>query len=175
MVPAAHYVAGGIQVDRRGRSTIDRLYASGEVSCTGLHGANRLASNSLLEALVYSHAIFEDIVERNEQFPQENIPEWNDEGVEYPKELALISHTRHELRQLMSNYVAIVRSDLRLEKALRRLKLLYQETEELYVKSQLSVPLCELRNMITVSYIIIQQSIGQKSNAGGFYNVDLKE
>lgn len=175
VVPAAHYVAGGIQVDMRGRSTIDRLYASGEVSCTGLHGANRLASNSLLEALVYSHAIFEDIVERNEQFPQENIPEWNDEGVEYPKELALISHTRHELRQLMSNYVAIVRSDLRLEKALRRLKLLYQETEELYVKSQLSVPLCELRNMITVSYIIIQQSIGQKSNAGGFYNVDLKD
>jgi L-aspartate oxidase len=168
-------VAGGIQVDMHGRSTINRLYASGEVSCTGLHGANRLASNSLLEALVYSHAIFEDIVERNDQFVSEAIPEWNDEGVEYPKELALISHTRHELRQLMSNYVAIVRSDLRLQKALRRLKLLYEETEELYVKSQLSVPLCELRNMITVSYIIIQQSIAQKENAGGFYNVDLDD
>ncbi len=175
VVPAAHYVAGGIVVNKAGRSTINRLYASGEVSRTGLHGANRLASNSLLEALVYSHNIFEDIVSRSEEFESLSIPKWNDEGVIHPKELALISHTRHELRQLMSNYVAIVRSDLRLERALKRLDLIWEETEELYEKSALSVPLCELRNLIGVSYLIIQQSKQQKVNAGGFYNVDLEE
>ena len=174
VVPAAHYVAGGIEVNKVGRTTINRLYASGEASCTGLHGANRLASNSLLEALVYSHNIYEDIVARSENFARCIIPEWDDHGMVYPKELALINHTRHELRQLMSNYVAIVRSDLRLERALKRLELLWRETEQLYDKSKISVPLCELRNVIGVSYLIIQQSMKQKTNAGGFYNVDLE-
>lgn len=174
VVPAAHYVAGGIKVDMRGRSTINRLYASGEVSRTGLHGANRLASNSLLEALVYSNNIFNDIVDRNEIFESCEIPEWDDDGMVYPKELALINHTRHELRQLMSNYVAIVRSDIRLERALRRLRLIWEETEELYDKSKLSVPLCELRNLVGVSYLIIKQSIQRKQNAGGYFNIDLE-
>jgi len=174
VVPAAHYVAGGIKVDKRGQTTINRLYASGEVSRTGLHGANRLASNSLLEALVYSHNIFEDIVSSTERIVNCQIPEWNDDGMEFPKELALINHTRHELRQLMSNYVAIVRSDLRLKRALKRLELIWIETEELYDRSKLSVPLCELRNLVGVSYLIIKQSMGQKHNAGGFYNVDFE-
>ena len=174
VVPAAHYVAGGIEVNKAGRTTINRLYASGEVSCTGLHGANRLASNSLLEALVYSHNIFEDIMKRNESFANCTIPDWDDHGMVYPKELALINHSRHELRQLMSNYVAIVRSDLRLKRALKRLEFLWVETEELYDKSKLSVPLCELRNLVAVSFLIIKQSMAQKQNAGGFYNIDLE-
>jgi L-aspartate oxidase len=138
-----------------------------------LHGANRLASNSLLEALVYSHHIFEDIVGRSNRTDFPEIPEWNDDGMVFTRELALINHTRHELRQLMSNYVAIVRSDIRLERALKRLKLIWQETEELYEKSKLSVPLCELRNLVGVSYLMIKQSKKQKVNAGGFYNIDL--
>ncbi|MFT5877269.1 MAG: L-aspartate oxidase [Salibacteraceae bacterium] len=174
VVPAAHYVAGGIVVDKSGHTTINRLYASGEVSKTGLHGANRLASNSLLEALVYSHHIFLDITARTDLNEHPKIPEWNDGGMEFPRELALINHTRHELRQLMSNYVAIVRSDIRLERALKRLKLIWEETEELYEKSKLSVPLCELRNLVGVSFLMIKQSQKQKSNAGGFYNVDFE-
>ncbi len=173
VVPAAHYVAGGIKVDLNGQTTINRLYASGEVSRTGLHGANRLASNSLLEALVYSHHIFLDIVNRDMRTDFPEIPEWNDDGMVYQRELALINHSRHELRQLMSNYVAIVRSDIRLERALKRLKLIWEETEELYEKSKLSVPLCELRNLVGVAYLMIKQSKAQKSNAGGFYNIDL--
>ena len=174
VVPAAHYVAGGIKVNEKGQTTINRLYASGEVSRTGLHGANRLASNSLLEALVFSHNIFCDITERNTESVTCQIPEWNDDGMVFPRELALINHTRHELRQLMSNYVAIVRSDIRLKRALSRLKLIWEETEELYDKSKLSVPLCELRNLVGVSYLVIKQSMLQKQNAGGFYNVDLE-
>lgn len=173
VVPAAHYVAGGIKVDQNGHTTIDRLYASGEVSKTGLHGANRLASNSLLEALVFSHQIFLDIVSRPNRTDFPKIPKWNDDGMEFPRELALINHTRHELRQLMSNYVAIVRSDIRLERALKRLKLIWEETEELYDKSKLSVPLCELRNLVGVAYLMIKQSRSQEANAGGFYNIDL--
>lgn len=175
VVPAAHYVAGGIEVDKRGRSTINRLYASGEVSCTGLHGANRLASNSLLEALVYSHNIYKDIISRSEELDNVQIPCWDDSGMENEKELALINHTRHELRQLMSNYVAIVRSDFRLNRALKRLMLIWEETEELYGRTKLTVPLCELRNLIGVSHLIIQQSISQKTNAGGFYNMDIND
>ena len=174
VVPAAHYVAGGIKVDQNGHTTINRLYASGEVSKTGLHGANRLASNSLLEALVYSHHIYLDIIESDQIYVKPEIPEWNDDGMEFPKELALINHTRHELRQIMSNYVAIVRSDIRLERALKRLRLIWEETEELYEKSKLSVPLCELRNLVGVSYLIIKQSMQEKQNAGGFFNVDLE-
>lgn len=173
VVPAAHYVAGGIQVDMNGQTTINRLYASGEVSRTGLHGANRLASNSLLEALVYSHHIFMDIVNRPRRTDFPKIPEWDDDGMEFPSELALINHTRHELRQLMSNYVAIVRSDIRLDRALKRLTLIWEETEVLYEKSKLSVPLCELRNLIGVSYLMIKQSKARRLNAGGFYNIDL--
>lgn len=173
VVPAAHYVAGGIKVDLNGQTTIKRLYASGEVSRTGLHGANRLASNSLLEALVYSHHIYLDIVARPKRSDFPVIPEWNDDGMVFQRELALINHTRHELRQLMSNYVAIVRSDIRLDRALKRLKLIWEETEELYEKSKLSVPLCELRNLVGVAYLMIKQSKAQQMNAGGFYNIDL--
>ena len=173
VVPAAHYVAGGIKVDKNGHTTINRLYASGEVSRTGLHGANRLASNSLLEALVYSHHIYLDITENDRVLESPDIPKWNDDGMVYTRELALINHTRHELRQLMSNYVAIVRSEIRLERALKRLRLIWEETEELYEKSKLSVPLCELRNLVGVAYLMIKQSKSQKTNAGGYYNIDL--
>lgn len=176
VVPAAHYLCGGVVVDKNGRTSIKQLYACGEVSRTGLHGANRLASNSLLEAVVYSHRAAEDVIqfEPRVQF-QENIPDWDAMGTTEPKELVLINHTRSEVQQAMTKFVGIVRSNLRLDRASRRHWLWYTETEELYENTTISVPLCELRNIISVAYLITQQSITQKENIGGFYNIDLDE
>lgn len=173
VVPAAHYLCGGIEVDLFGRSSIVNLYACGECSRTGLHGANRLASNSLLEALVYSHRCFLDVEKKLENIPlNDSIPDWNAEGTVVPREQILITHTRKELRDLMSDYVAIVRSNQRLQRAMNRLDILYQENERLYDESVLSPQLCELRNLITIAYLITQQSIDQKENRGSFYNAD---
>ena len=173
VVPAAHYCTGGIEVNLHGESSINRLYALGECSCTGLHGANRLASNSLIEALVYAdeaarHALAHlDSVEL-----QEGIPDWNDEGTAAPEEMVLITQNVKEMQQIMSNYVGIVRSNLRLERALRRLHIIWQETEELYVKTTPSKPLCELRNMITVGYLIIKQASARRESIGLHYSTD---
>ncbi|RLD65408.1 MAG: L-aspartate oxidase, partial [Bacteroidetes bacterium] len=176
VVPAAHYLCGGINVDSNGKSSIKQLYACGEVSRTGLHGANRLASNSLLEAVVYADRIAKDIVsEENKIEFQENIPDWDAIGTTEPKELVLINHTRSEVQQAMSKFVGIVRSDLRLDRASRRHQLWYSETEDLYENTSISVAICELRNIISVAYLITQQSIEQKSNVGGFYNIDFDE
>jgi L-aspartate oxidase len=175
VVPAAHYLCGGIEVDLFGRTSITNLYACGECSCTGLHGANRLASNSLLEALVYAHRCFLDVSEKLDEIPmRESIPEWNAEGTIVPREQILITHTRKELRDLMSDYVAIVRSNVRLERARKRLDILYHETELLYEKAVLSPQLCELRNLITIGFLITKQSQERKENRGGFYNMDLE-
>lgn len=176
VVPAAHYLCGGIMTDEHARSSIKNLYACGECACTGLHGANRLASNSLLEAMVFSHRAYLDSVKRFKQvhIPQ-NIPDWNAEGTLSPEEMVLITFTRSELQQIMSTYVGIVRSNLRLKRAWQRLDLIYRETEELYQRTRLSVELCELRNLINIAYLIVKCSMLRKESRGLNYNIDYKE
>jgi len=129
VIPAAHYMCGGIKVDSIGRSSINRLYAAGEVSSTGLHGANRLASNSLSEAVVFADRAAKDAIQvTKESNLQNNIPEWNAHGTTYPEEIVMITQNYKEVQQIMSNYVGIVRSNLRLERALRRLEIIFKET-----------------------------------------------
>lgn len=173
VAPAAHYSCGGIAVDIHGQTSITNLYACGEVSCTGLHGANRLASNSLLEAIVFAHRCFTDVEQRIHTIDTPgDIPDWNAEGTTVPREQILITHNRRELRDLMSDYVAIVRSGDRLRSAQKRLNILYHETEQLYHGAVLSQQLCELRNLITVAYLITVQSLAQKENRGVYFNTD---
>lgn len=174
IVPAAHYTCGGIDVNMYGETSITNLYAAGECSRSGLHGANRLASNSLLEALVYAHHAAENVNAKINQIQyNDQIPAWNAEGTTEPEELILITHSRKELQTIMSDYVAIVRSDVRLKRALSRLKIHYEETEELYKTTKISPQLCELRNLITIAYLIVTQSMERQENKGAFYNVDL--
>ncbi|MGP8215689.1 MAG: L-aspartate oxidase [Bacteroidia bacterium] len=175
VVPAAHYMCGGIKVDMQGRSSILNLYAVGECSCTGLHGANRLASNSLLEASVYAHhAAMDSIDTAKKSFLPESIPDWNEEGMEYPEEMVLITQSLKEVQAIMSSYVGIVRSELRLRRAQDRLDILYQETKDLYDKTIVSQKLCELRNLITVGYLIIKMAMARKKSTGLHYMVDGK-
>ncbi len=171
--PASHYMCGGVMVDQHGQSSIQNLYACGECSSTGLHGANRLASNSLLEALVFAHRIFEDAVEKaNASFMPENVPEWNEFGVEQQNEDILVTHNIREMQKIMNDYVGIVRSDFRSERALRRLRLLYEETEDFYKKTKLSVKLCELRNLIQVSYLVVKSAMIRKESRGLHFTTD---
>lgn len=173
VVPAAHYICGGIKTDAFARTSIHNLYASGEVASTGLHGANRLASNSLLEALVFSHKAGEDAVSRIGSIDfAENIPDWNAEGTVLNEEMILITQSRKELQSIMSNYVGIVRSNLRLERAAQRLEIIFRETESLYDKSVISVEICELRNMINVAYLIIKFASQRKKSIGLHYSID---
>ena len=173
VVPAAHYICGGIKVDDRARASINNLYAAGECSCTGLHGANRLASNSLLEALVFAHRAAEDGKKVFAAIPHKHeVPSWNAEGTAHPKELVLITHNLKELQDVMSNYVGIVRSNVRLKRAKDRLRILYGETEAIYEKTILSPKLCELRNLINIGYLIVKQAMARKRNVGLHYNTD---
>ena len=176
VVPAAHYMCGGIKVDTDGKTWIKHLYAVGETASTGLHGANRLASNSLIEAIVYADKAVQHAIQ---QLPginhQEQIPDWDYEGTSHPEEMVLITQNYKEMQQLMSNYVGIVRSDLRLIRALHRLEIIFRETEELYKKSTLSVKLCELRNMINVGYLIIKMAQDRKESRGLHYTLDHPE
>lgn len=173
VAPAAHYLCGGIAVDMDGRTSIKRLYAAGECSRTGLHGANRLASNSLIEAIVYADAAARHATKNLSQYTyQENIPVWNDEGTSLPEEMVLITQTAKEVGEIMSNYVGIVRSNLRLKRALVRLNIIYQETEDLFVRSVVSRNLCELRNIIKVGYIVIKQATARKESRGLHYTID---
>ncbi len=176
VIPAAHYMCGGIKVNMNGNTWIKNLYAVGEVSSTGLHGANRLASNSLIEAIVYAARAAEDAIRdiKTVKF-QENIPDWDYEGTSHPEEMVLITQNYKELQQIMSYYVGIVRSDLRLTRALQRLEIIYRETEELYKKSTLSKKLCELRNMINVGYLIIKMAQDRKESRGLHYTTDYPE
>jgi L-aspartate oxidase len=173
VVPAAHYLCGGIKVDENAHSSIINLYASGECSCTGLHGANRLASNSLLEALVFSHRASIDAIDKvkNIKFCDE-IPDWNAEGTVLHEEMVLITQTVKEIQFIMSNYVGIVRSDLRLQRALDRLHIIFRETEQLYEKSIVTVKICELRNLIKIAYLIIKQAMQRKESRGLHYSLD---
>lgn len=173
VAPAQHYTCGGIGVDEYGCSTIKNLYAVGECASTGLHGANRLASNSLLEALVFAHRAYEKSKNQIVGIAhKENIPEWDDAGTRTQAELVLLTQSRKELQEIMSSYVGIFRSDMRLKRALDRLKLLYLETEDLYENWTLSPRLCELRNLINVAYLIVKAAIARTENRGLHFNVD---
>lgn len=173
VAPAAHYLCGGIKVDLDARSSINRLYAVGECACTGLHGGNRLASNSLIEAVVYADAAAKHSLKVIDNFSyQENIPEWNDEGTQSPEEMVLITQSVKEVGQIMSTYVGIVRSDLRLKRAWDRLDILYEETESLFKRSKASKEICELRNMINTGYLVMRQAMDRKESRGLHYTID---
>ena len=172
VVPASHYLCGGIVVDMDGKTSVNNLYACGECTRTGLHGANRLASNSLLEALVYAHNIFKYLDAKSSAPKTIDIPDWNDDGTIIPKEHILIRHNLKQLQALMRDYVGIVRSNYRLTKGIAHLDLIYNEVEEFYKKSKITTTLCELRNMINVAHLIITQSLERKENRGGYFNSD---
>ncbi len=173
VVPCQHYMCGGIKVDLNACSSIKRLYAVGECSCTGLHGGNRLASNSLIEAVVYADAAAKHSLEHIDEYSfNEKIPEWNDEGTMTNEEQVLIAQDIREVGQIMSTYVGIVRSNLRLHRAWTRLDLLYEETEDLFKRVEATKDICELRNMINVGYLITRQAIERKESRGLHFNVD---
>lgn len=174
VAPAAHYSCGGIKTDEWGRTSIKHLYAAGECASTGLHGANRLASNSLLEAMVFAHRSYMDAVEKIKLLNAEQpaLPGWNAKGTSQPKEMILITQSLKELQQVMSDYVGIVRNDKRLQRAMRRLDLLWEETEDLYRSSSISPQIMELRNMISVGYLITKGASFRKESRGLHFNTD---
>jgi L-aspartate oxidase len=173
VVPAAHYICGGVITDLQGRTSIKGLFAAGEVSCTGVHGANRLASNSLLEALVFAkNASGASIEYASDTRFEDSVPDWDDSGTLNTEEWILISHNKKELQQLMWNYVGIVRSDLRLQRAFRRTALLNHEVEDFYQRTKVSVPLCQLRNLVCVAYLVIRSAMSRKESRGLHYTSD---
>lgn len=173
VTPACHYMCGGVMTDLYGRTSIQHLYACGECTSTGLHGANRLASNSLLESLVFADriktALLDEQVFEN-GFP--DVPDWNAEGTTDPREMVLITQSLKELKEVMTSYVGIVRSDVRIKRAMDRLHLLYRETEELYMQTTLSPQLCELRNLITIAYLVTRSAGMRKESRGLHYTTD---
>ncbi len=172
VVPAAHYLCGGIIVDENAKTTISNLYAIGECARTGLHGGNRLASNSLLEAVVFADRAAKYSIENLQHASfNDEIPDWDSEGTDYPEERVLIIQSLREVQQIMSNYVGIVRSELRLKRAFDRLEILYKENEALYQKTTISPELCELRNIICVGYLIIKHAMRRKESVGLHYMV----
>lgn len=173
IVPAAHYTCGGVMVDDYGRTDVDGLYAIGEVSYTGLHGANRMASNSLLECLVYGWSAAEDIHKRMPYARQaEKLPAWDESRVENSDELVVIQHNWHELRLFMWDYVGIVRTTKRLERALRRITMLQQELDEYYSRFRVSNNLLELRNLVLVAELIVRCAMMRKESRGLHYTLD---
>jgi len=173
VVPAAHYSCGGIKTDQNALTSIQNLYASGEVASTGLHGANRLASNSLLESAVFSHrAALHAVANFRTNETADTVPDWDAEGTILNEEMILITQSKKEVQSIMSNYVGIVRSDLRLNRALNRLQIIYSETEELYHRSIITKEICELRNLINVAYLVIKMAMGRKKSIGLHYNID---
>ncbi len=176
VVPAAHYICGGVVTDLNGATSISGLLACGEVSCTGVHGANRLASNSLLEAVVFADQAAKTAVEllrSDDQIP--NIPPWDDTGTFNSEEWVLISHDKKEIKTLMSDYVGIVRSNLRLERALNRMRLIGQEVENFYKRTKVTEKLVELRNLATIAQLIISCSMLRKESRGLFYTTDYEK
>ncbi|MFI5163636.1 MAG: L-aspartate oxidase [Bacteroidia bacterium] len=173
VAPAAHYICGGIKVDKNGRSNIKNLYAVGECACTGLHGANRLASNSLLEAVVFAHHAAEDAAQlsKNNSYC-DSVPGWDATGTATPEEMVLITQSLQEVQAIMTNYVGIVHSEIRLQRALDRLEIIFNENETLYEKTTISPKLCELRNIIQVAYIIIKHARKRKESRGLHFMID---
>jgi len=173
VAPAAHYCCGGIKTNEYGQTSIQHLYACGECSSTGLHGANRLASNSLLEALVFAHRCAEDVATQIEGAAlHPDVPDWNAGGTNDPKEMILITQSLKEIQGVMSDYVGIVRNDVRLARAMKRLDLLHEETEALYRTTTLSPQLCELRNLITIGFLIVKGATFRKESRGLHFNTD---
>ena len=173
VAPAAHYLCGGIKVDGDGQSSIRHLYAVGECSCTGLHGGNRLAYNSLIEAVVYADAAAKHAAAEIDHISlRDDIPQWNDEATRHPEEMVLITQSIREVGQIMATYVGIVRSNLRLDRAWNRLDILYEETEKLFKCSKASREICELRNIINVGYLIMRQAKERRESRGLHYTVD---
>ena len=173
VAPAAHYLCGGIKVDLNACSSIQRLYAVGECSCAGLHGGNRLASNSLIEAVVYADAAAKHSMANICHYSlRDDVPEWDDKGTQHNEEMVLITQSLKEVNQIMSTYVGIVRSNLRLDRAWNRLDILYEETEKLFKQSKASKEICELRNLINVGYLIMRQAKERHESRGLHYSID---
>lgn len=177
VVPAAHYMCGGVATDLNGKTNIRNLYACGEVASTGVHGGNRLASNSLLEGLVFADRIAKDVLDsKNEFLPEhDKVPEWNKDGMSNTEEWVLISHDLNEIKNIMSNYVGIVRSNLRLERAYRRIQLIYDEVVDYYNRTIITNPLLELRNLVQVAELIIRSAMSRKESRGLHFSTDYPE
>ena len=174
VVPAAHYMCGGIATDTKGRTDIKQLYAIGETACTGLHGANRLASNSLIEALVYAHSAADQAIKDLKSIDRQPVqpPQWDEAGTTDSDEGIMVSHNWDEIRRLMWNYVGIVRSNKRLARARRRITIIQKEIQEYYWNFKVASDLIELRNIATVAELIIKCASYRKESRGLHYNIE---
>jgi L-aspartate oxidase len=176
VVPAAHYSCGGIVTDDHGRTNISQLYAVGEVACTGLHGANRLASNSLLEALVFADRAATDAIN---QMKDVSIPDisvdWINADPPGPDEQVVLSHAWDEIRRVMWNYVGIVRSEQRLKRALSRIEVIRQEIDDYWWKNRVSNEVLEVRNLAAVAWLTIHCAMSRKESRGIHFMLDWPE
>ena len=175
VVPAAHYQCGGVKTDLNGETSLRGLYAIGEVACTGLHGANRLASNSLLEGLVLAHRAFEKSTRNRKPRVDFDLPEWRPGHVQDLDEFVVIYHNWDEIRRLMWDYVGIVRTDKRLQRAATRLRNLHAEIQEFYWNFKVSTELLELRNLVAVASLIVDCAISRRESRGLHYTLDYPE